>query len=197
MRVGDVAKQLHVSGSKVRAMANNGEIHCEINKATGQRYFTQQDIDEYLGKENNPQIAFYVRASNGNNAAIQAQIDELTNEYGEPNKGIYKDRLSGLNENRPGLLRLIKDAEKGKINKVYATYPDRISRFGVTYIEHILEQAGCKIEYTHPNTKYSLEEELMNDFMSLIASFSGRFYRLRGKQEQQKLLNEAEKRIQG
>lgn len=38
--------------------------------------------------------------------------------------------------------------------------------------------------------------ELMRDFMSLIASFSGRFYRLRGWKQQKELLKEAEKNIQ-
>lgn len=35
----------------------------------------------------------------------------------------------------------------------------------------------------------------MEDFMSLIASFSGKFYRLRGYQQQRELLSTAEKKI--
>ena len=42
----------------------------------------------------------------------------------------------------------------------------------------------------------SLNEELMQDFMTLIASFSGKFYRLRGYEEKKKLLAEAERRIE-
>ena len=34
----------------------------------------------------------------------------------------------------------------------------------------------------------SLQEELLKDFMSLIASFSGKFYRLRGYEQQKQLL---------
>ena len=41
-----------------------------------------------------------------------------------------------------------------------------------------------------------LSYELMNDFMALIASFSGRFYRLRTKNNQKKLLNDAEKLVE-
>ena len=36
----------------------------------------------------------------------------------------------------------------------------------------------------------------MNDFMALIASFSGRFYRLRTRNNQKKLLNDAEKLVE-
>lgn len=35
----------------------------------------------------------------------------------------------------------------------------------------------------------TLQEELLQDFMSLIASFSGKFYRLRGYEQQQQLIN--------
>ena len=41
-----------------------------------------------------------------------------------------------------------------------------------------------------------LSYKLMNDFMALIASFSGRFYRLRTKNNQKKLLNNAEKLVE-
>lgn len=47
----------------------------------------------------------------------------------------------------------------------------------------------------HTSPKISAEQELMNDFMSLIASFSGKFYRLRGYTQQKQLLTQAEHNI--
>lgn len=193
MRVHDVAEQLKISTSTVRKYVREGKIHCTRN-AAGQRYFTQKDIDDFLGIETNTKTAFYIRSSSGNKRLMDAQNKELTAAYGEPDK-TYKDYASGLKEDRPGLKRLIRDAEQGKITHVYATYPDRISRFGVSYIEHILTTAGCKITYLHPEVKYSLEEELMSDFMALIASFTGRFYHIRGIKQKHQLLEAARKRI--
>ena len=37
----------------------------------------------------------------------------------------------------------------------------------------------CLMKNLWKRYKYDLQQELMKDFMSLIASFSGRFYRLR------------------
>lgn len=193
MRVHDVAEQLKISTSTVRKYVREGKIHCTRN-AAGQRYFTQKDIDDFLGVETNAKTAFYIRSSSGNKQLMNTQIKELTAAYGEPDQ-TYKDYASGLKEDRPGLQRLIRDAEQGKITHVYATYPDRLSRFGITYIEHILETAGCKVTYLYPNVKYSLEEELMNDFMALIASFTGRFYHIRGTKQKHQLLEAASKRI--
>ena len=39
-------------------------------------------------------------------------------------------------------------------------------------------------------------EELVQDFMSLIASFSGRFYRTRSRENQKKLLSMAEEELE-
>ena len=40
-------------------------------------------------------------------------------------------------------------------------------------------------------------DELMDDFMSLLASFSGRFYKLRSVEHQRLLLRKAEQRLSG
>lgn len=101
------------------------------------------------------------------------------------------DSTSGLNENRPGLKRLIRDARKEKFNVVAVTYEDRLARFGVTYLRELLSGNSVDLEVLYDSVKYSAEEELMSDFMALIASFSGRFYRLRSKASQRELLNKA------
>lgn len=43
----------------------------------------------------------------------------------------------------------------------------------------------------------SVLEELMDDFMAMLASFSGRFYQLRSQQNQQRVLDAAARRLSG
>lgn len=193
MRVSEAARILHVSPATVRNYCNAGLIETQ-RTPYGQRVITQEAIDQFLGKETEPVIAFYLRSSSGDKKLIQAQQDELTQAYGEPTL-TYQDSASGLNEHRPGLKRLITAAKKGKYNTLCITYQDRLTRFGYHYLEQLLNEYGTTIRVLHEDTKYSLEEELMNDFMRLIASFSGRFYRLRGKQQQKQLLHDAENRL--
>lgn len=198
MRVHEAAKRLGVSHWAVRQYCNNGEL--DSNRTPGnQRNITEDQLKRFMIKkgmiqEDNPKTAFYVRSTSGDTKLIQAQIDELTQEYGEPNK-IYKDSSSGLNENRKGLWRLIQDIEDGKYDRICITYQDRLTRFGYSYIEHICERSGTSIAILHDKKKYSIEQELMDDFMSLIASFSGRFYRMRGTKEQKQLLADANERL--
>ena len=192
MRVKDAAKILNVSPSTIRMYCEQG-IMPHTRTPGGHRYITNEDIQEFKqNKGLEPDIikgktAFYVRSSSGDKKLIQAQIDELTKAYGEPDK-IYSDNASGLNEKRPGLQRLLKDLEKDKYDRVCATYRDRLTRFGFTYIEQLIEKSGASVNILNDKAKYSIEQELMDDFMSLIASFSGRFYRLRGYKHQRELL---------
>jgi predicted site-specific integrase-resolvase len=45
-----------------------------------------------------------------------------------------------------------------------------------------LSVVGVTVEVLREHGDTSLGEELMDDFMALLASFSGRFYQLRSKQ---------------
>ncbi|AWK75611.1 hypothetical protein CBI38_16630 [Rhodococcus oxybenzonivorans] len=55
---------------------------------------------------------------------------------------------------------------------------------------------GVTVEVLREHGDKSLVEELMDDFMALLASFSGRFYRLRSKQNQRRLLDDAAARLE-
>ena len=145
---------------------------------------------------------FYLRSSEGNKVLLQNQETNLRNHYPEP-KFVIKDSASGLNENRSGLCRMINKIKNGEITDVAVTQADRLSRFGNTYLIELFEAYNVKLHVLfdekslEKNTKHelSLQHELMKDFMSLIASFSGRFYRLRSLENKVKLLDEAKNKI--
>ncbi|HUH72683.1 MAG TPA: hypothetical protein VLZ05_29870, partial [Mycobacterium sp.] len=54
-----------------------------------------------------------------------------------------------------------------------------------------LSVCGVSVEALDDRGDQSLVEELMDDFMALVASFSGRCYRLGSKCDQQRLLDAA------
>lgn len=189
LRVSQAAKHLGVSPSAVRAWSNSGKLPHHINPLTKERNYDPVELDAFMGKEPVKKVAFYVRSSSGDKTLMKKQEEELTAACGEPVK-VYWDAGSGLNENRRGLHKMLRDAEKKEFTHVYATYPDRVSRFGIGYVAALLKKDNVALEFLH-DEKFSAKEELMKDFMSLIASFSGKFYRLRGKKEQKALLNDA------
>lgn len=188
LKVRDVAEQLGVSPSAVRLYTNNGELECYWTRK-GQRYFTQEQVDKFLGVDPVRTTAFYVRSSQGDKKLLDTQIELLTVEFGEPVK-VYSDKASGLRENRPGLNRMIEDAKNDVFNCLAVVNKDRLTRFGFKYISDHLETLGVETLVLEEPVA-TLQDELMQDFMSLIASFSGRFYRLRGYKQQKELLQKA------
>lgn len=189
LKVKDVADQLMVSPSSVRAYVNSGKLECS-KTPYGQRVFTQRQVDNFIGKKEAKEFVFYVRSSNGDKNLIESQVSLLSKTYGHPKK-VYKDNASGLNENRKGLQQLIKDAKNNEFSIVCVTEKDRLTRFGFSYIKDHLETLNVDLLTLSATESKSPSEELLQDFMSLLASFSGKFYRLRGFHQQKMLLSRA------
>ena len=206
----------------IRNYVKQGKLKA-IKSANNRYYFEEAEINRFerefiLNDQNNNSLlvkkanavktnsvgnwCFYLRSSEGNKVLLQNQETNLRNHYPEP-KFVIKDSASGLNENRNGLRRMINKIKNGEITDVAVTQADRLSRFGNTYLIELFEAYNVKLHVLfdekslEKDTKCerSLQQELMKDFMSLIASFSGRFYRLRSLENKVKLLDEAKNKI--
>lgn len=198
IRISKMAELLCVTPQTVRKWAKQEQIAYHKTPG-GMLYFTEDDINKNIGYTPKPDTPpqetwwYYVRSSSGSNEIKQAQIQQLQRAYPQPDK-IIQDNASGLNEKRSGLKRLFNAAEKHEYTDLAITTRDRLTRFGYYYIERYLEQNGIIIHVLNeqdPRVKQP-EQELMDDFMALIASFSGRFYRLRSVENQKRLLKCAE-----
>lgn len=199
LRVKQAGELLGISPATVRLWCNNGKLPYHLS-AAGQRIFYKDELlafkSQQLGQESPSKTRriFYARSSNGNDITIDTQIRKLTTEYGNPDE-IITDKGSGLNENRKGLQKLLKiitDSKNDELIKVYVTNKDRLTRFGFTYITTLIESHNASIVVLDSDDTKEPQEILMQDFMSLLASFSGRFYRLRGWEQQKKLLNDVQ-----
>jgi IS element ISTsi1 orfA, putative resolvase len=178
----------------------------EINRFEREFILNEQNSNSQLSKKaasaslKNESWCFYLRSSEGNKVLLQNQEINLRSHYPEP-KFIIKDSASGLNENRSGLRRMINKIKNGEITDVAVTQADRLSRFGNTYLIELFNAYNVKLHVLFDDKslnygfKRDLQHELMKDFMSLIASFSGRFYRLRSFENKVKLLDEAKNKL--
>ena len=105
---------------------------------------------------------------------------------------MFKDRASGLRENRPGLSRLVVvAAADGEFTVVRVTHEDRLGRFGVAWLGALLARDGVTVEVLHPQGSAGGVEELLADFMSLVSTFAGRMYGLRSREARRRLLTVA------
>jgi len=194
IRVKDAAEILQISPGTVRNWCADGKLNYSLS-AAGQKVFDYDYLiqfkNERLGIEQEPEVKiFYARSSNKNDVSIDTQLKKMERKYGKSDFS-FTDNASGLNENRKGLnklISLIKENDKPKI--LYITNKDRLAIFGFTYLEKLFEKCNCKIVVLDSDDTKEPHDVLMKDFMSVSASFSGKFYGLRGWKQIKRFLND-------
>lgn len=192
VRVKKAAEILRMSPETVRQWSNTGRIECQ-RSAADQRVFDEDYLRSLVDPESegsSPQHVFYVRSSSGQDTPMEAQSKALEAAYGSPVK-VFSDKASGLNERRKGLTSLLNWVNEHPGTTVCVTAKDRLTRFGFTYLEMLIQDRGGKVVVLDDEATKEPHEALMGDFMALLASFSGRFYRIRGWNQQRRLLADA------
>lgn len=193
---GDVARMLGVVPMTVIGYDKRGIMSFE-RSATNRRIITKPNLIKYLDSvgllmddSNNVRYdAVYGRVS----TQKQCQRGDLDNQINTilaytatrnpVNIHIYKDVGSGLNDNRKELLRLINDIQQDKINRLFITYKDRLTRFGFNYLNEICKCHNTTIiSISDEVIEKSVQEELAEDLCAIIHSFSGKLYGLRKSQ---------------
>ena len=133
--------------------------------------------------------AVYVRVSSHeqkNRGDLERQVIDILNaceKEGLDKPVIIRDTGSGLNTKRKGLTRLIEMAKDHEIKRIFITNKDRLTRFGYEYLEELFSMADVELIALQEKENKDLQEELADDMMSLLASFSGKLYRIRGNQK--------------
>ncbi len=196
LRVGAAAHYLGLHPATLRRWEREGRISAERVNARGDRRFRREDLDKLTRRpvRAGTRAGLYVRVSgsSGQESSLAAQEAELQAASEGELVCVFKDRASGLNERRPGLRALLRAAGRGELDVVRACHRDRLTRFGFGHIEELLRAYGVRLEVLHDECEQSVEQELMDDFMSLIACFSGRVYGQRSAAARRRLLQEAE-----
>ena len=143
-----------------------------------------------VDENKNQRVAVYCRVSSSENKSnLERQKERLL--YYCAAKGYRVDKVvceigSGLNDNRKKLESLLVDRS---ITRIVIEHSDRFSRFGMNYIKKLLELDDRTIEVI--NTQNSDRDDLMQDFVSIITSFTTRLYgQRRSKRNIEKLIRE-------
>jgi hypothetical protein len=137
-------------------------------------------------------VVVYARVSSSENKInLEKQKDRLVsycNAKGYSVDSVITEIGSGLNDNRPKLEKILLDKT---ITHIVIEHKDRLARFGLNYIEKLLSLDNRIIEIINPvnNDK----EDLIQDFVSIITSFTARLYgQRRTKRNTEKLIKQLE-----
>lgn len=195
----ETKKILNVSKSTLQRWDKSGKLSA-LRTEGGHRRWKQSDIDKILGVEKSSIedsskkdiiVATYARCSTPDQKAhgdIERQSDRIfehCTKHKYKVEHVIKDMGSGLNDKRKGFVKLCKLVIEKKIDKVVIEHKDRLTRFQYNLIEMFFNSYGVEIELLD-KTEYTEQQELVNDMMMLIASFSGKVYSLRAKENAKK-----------
>ena len=198
LRLSVAARRVGVHPGTLRLWANEGKV--PVVWVGRERRFSVEALDALTGAAGSGgrREALYVRVSgtSGQESSLAAQEAELRASASGVVAAVFKDRASGLRESRPGLDRLVKRAVAGEFTHVRVTHADRLARFGTGWLIQVLAHHGVEVEVMHAKGAAGGMEELLDDFMSLVATFAGRMYGMRSREARRRLLAEAENRVE-
>lgn len=183
LKLSDYAKKHGVTVRTVWNWFYKGLIKIE-KLTTGLNFVVEEDNDT-INK-----VAIYARVSSSENKDnLEKQKNRLLDYCSA--KGYIVEQVvceigSGLNDKRPKLEKLLTNRS---INVIVVEHSDRFCRFGLNYIEKLMANDNRRIEIINPPE--NIKEDLMEDFVSIITSFTARLYGLRRtKRKTEKLIQE-------
>ncbi len=179
VRVGVAARYLGLHPMTVRRWIDAGKIHAvQIGR---EARIPMTEIERLLGEQPSGTVVLYGRVSgDGQKQELARQIEVLQQWAAEKRPGrevvVIRDIGSGLNARRKGLQRVIQQAQERRIVEVVVTYRDRLSRFGVEYLEALFLTCSVRLTVLNAAAESGPEQELVADLLALVASFAGRLY---------------------
>mgnify|MGYP001578355659 FL=1 len=132
-------------------------------------------VNETLEETKPQKVAIYTRVSSSENRSnLESQADRLVaycSAKGWQISKIVKEVGSGVNDSRPKLLELLQDES---LTHIVIEHKDRLTRFGFNYIQTFMQLQDRQLEVV--NLADNGKEDLMQDLISIIYSFSARMY---------------------
>ena len=190
----DIAGFLGVTTRTLQNWDREGKIHFRRDAVSDRRFLTRDDVITLLEEydllfddtSQKKRDVIYARVSSHDqkkHGDLDRQIQFLIDQNDDlQNLLVLSEVGSGLNDKRKKLQELLQLVLEDKVHRVFITYKDRLTRFGFHYLETIFQAKGVEIVVMKQDAeKISVEKELMDDMMSLIASFSGKLYGMRSR----------------
>jgi predicted site-specific integrase-resolvase len=170
------AHRLGVSTRTLRRYTQDGRLP-DARSADGERIFRISDLDAITGKPPAGGAVGYARVSSRRRAEgdLDRQVARLR-AHDDDALLIFTDVASGLSVRRAGLRKALGECTKPGVDRLVVEQPDRLARFGVGVIEHLLAGYRISVDYTVQSDAESAESELACDMLAIVTSFAGPLY---------------------
>jgi predicted site-specific integrase-resolvase len=148
------------------------------------------EIARLLGELPKSVVVLYGRVSGHDQQDdLQSQMDALRTwaKRERPGQEIVElaDVGSGLKADRKQLRRMFSMIQNDRVAEVVVTYADRLTRFGLEYLTLFFSGYDVRLTVLHANEGKTPEQELTDDLIAILTSFSGRLYGMRSHKQKE------------
>jgi excisionase family DNA binding protein len=199
LSIKEAAEILGVSDETLRNYERDGKLSPTYTDG-GHRRYKRIDIEKFAGIYIEPitqvgtnRVAIYCRVSSHEQKQkgdLERQIGRMTQEAlkrGYKIVSVFDEVGSGMNDSRKKLHKLFELVETNQIDIVLVEHKDRLSRFCFNYLVSYFKSYSVKIELVEEILGKGYETELVEDILSLMASFSAKIYGKRSSQNRRKV----------
>ena len=183
-----VTQILGVTAQTLRNWDKEGKLKPTYVKSNG---YTQ----ERKTKKNLNVIGYARVSSKKQSDDLERQVDNIKEYISSKYDSfdIITDVGSGINYNKPGLLKLIEKINKKEVDIIVVLYKDRLLRFGFELVEYFASLNNVKIEVLDKMDK-NQDQELVEDLVQIITVFSCKIQGKR-KSKTKKLIEDFSQKI--
>jgi putative resolvase len=186
LRLSVAAHELGLHPMTVRRWIKAGRI--QVIPVGREVRIPRTEVERLVGKVDGRLLVLYGRVSgHGQKDDLEIQLKRLQAWAATERRGVetlvLSDIGSGLKAGRRQLTRLLKLVCEDKVGEVAITYEDRLTRFGQEYLETLFACFDVALTVLDPGEEKTPEQELTDDLLALIASFSGRLYGMRSHKQ--------------
>jgi putative resolvase len=186
LRSGEVAKRLGLHPLTVRRWVKEGKIAAIPIGREARIPITE--VERLLGQQRAGVIVLYGRVSGHEQKEdLQQQVQQLEQWALVARTGqktvTLTDIGSGLGTERKSLQRLLELVQDSQVAEVVVTFSDRLTRFGLSYLQALFSGYGVTLTVLHPDEDKTLDQELTDDLLAILASFAGRLYGVRSQKQ--------------
>jgi len=176
-KLSKVAKDLGITKATLWNWKNKGQIEFCEGPIKRYNYIDKETYQNLMGikERKSNKVVIYCRVSSSKNKSnLETQKQRLisfANAKGLQVHKVVEEIGSGFNDKRPKLQSLL---EKQDFNTIIVEHKDRLCRSGFNYLKVLLKQQDKEILVV--NEVDSDEKSLIEDFVSIITSYSARIY---------------------
>ena len=181
MKSKEVLNLLKITRTTLTSYVKTGKIKT-IKMENGYYEYDDNSVYKFLGYNDRFDIAYARVSTYKQKNDLENQIHNILNFTSSKNitiNQIFKEVASGIDLERKEFLKILDLVKQNKVNRIFITYKDRLTRLSFSIIEQLFNSFGTTIIIINSPTQSGLledENEILEDIISLIHILSTKMY---------------------